>query len=633
MHLLEPIKIGTIELPNRFIMAPVKTGYGTPSGEVTYRNEAYFKRRAAGGVGAIIVEPLFINPIGKEHPKQLGISSFQHIKGLKKLVHVIHEEGSLAIAHLNHAGRAANPKASGLEPEAPSAVQCPTTGATPKEMTIERIHEVVKEYTGAARRAIEADFDGIEIQFGLGYLIAQFMSPHTNLRKDKYDISNKFRFASEVLTAIFKEVGNDYPFIARMSALEQSPDGMNFQDALNLAKFLEEHGISALHIASGSACDSPPWYYQHMRLPLGKNLEWSKEIKKEVNIPVIAVGRLGKPADIRNAIEQSIVDAIALGRPLVADPDLPQKMIDNKDDDIIQCGACLQGCLMKVKSGEGLGCIVNPQVGKEAERQEKPSRVKKIVVVGGGPAGMEAALLASEQGHQVVLFDKFNLGGQFNLSYLPPGKEMMLRPLSSLIHKVKNSSIILRLAEEVTVKNITVENPDVVIIATGATPIIPPIPGLDNAYTGEDILTERKTIGKNVLIIGGGMVGLECAEFLAQRNHQVTIVELLKEIARDMDPISKKLTLGSLEKSHVKILTETKIIRFENNRAFAEYEGKEQMLGEFDNVVVAVGTRSINNLEPLLQDKDIDIIVIGDAKKPRQIYDAVHDGFETASRI
>jgi 2,4-dienoyl-CoA reductase-like NADH-dependent reductase (Old Yellow Enzyme family)/thioredoxin reductase len=597
--------------------------------------QTYYRQRAKGGIGAIIVEPLFIDPVGKEHPKQLGISTFDHIKGLKNLVDIIHEEGTLAIAHLNHAGRAANPKASGTQPEAPSEVTCPTSGATPCAMSIDRINKVILEYAGAVRRAIEVGFDAVEIQFGLGYLIAQFLSSRTNLRTDEYGGSrnNRFLFATEVLSAVRQETGGAFPILARISATEQVDGGLGFSDAVDLAHLLEEQGIVALHVASGSACDSPPWYYQHMRLPLGKNLEWAQGIKKEVNIPVIVAGRLGNPAEIRAALRDGLVDAIALGRPLVADPDFPLKMREKRDAEIIQCGACLQGCLAKVISGEGLGCIVNPEVGREWEQFSKPGQAKTVVVVGGGPAGMQAALTAAERGHKVVLFDKGELGGQFNLLFLPPGKEMMERPLSTFIHRVKNSSVNLRLLENATPTNILAETPDVVIIATGASPIVPRIPGLDTMLTVVDILTKKEEVGHRVLVIGGGMVGLECAEFLAKDNHEITVVKRTENVALDMIPITRKLTLNALESAEVKILTKIHVTRFDGQRAFIKTDMQEELLGEFDSVVVTMGMQPENDLVPLLSDKGIEVKVIGDAKKPRQIYDAVHDGFEAAISI
>jgi 2,4-dienoyl-CoA reductase-like NADH-dependent reductase (Old Yellow Enzyme family)/thioredoxin reductase len=616
-------------------MAPVMTNFGTVNGEVTYKHQAFYNRRAEGEIGAIIVEPLYIDQAGREYPGQLGISGFIHFKGLRRLVSMLHENGVLAFAHLNHAGRAANPRVSGMQPEAPSETICPATGVVPVAMSRERIARMVLGYAGAAERAAEAGFDAIEIQFGHGYLIAQFLSSRTNRRKDEYGGSqkNRRRFAADVIAAIRREIGEYPPLIARISASEKIRGGLVVNDAVELAHFLKKKKIAALHIASGSACDSPAWYYQHMRLPLGKNLEWAGLIKIRTDMPVIAAGRLGCPTDIRGALNAEIVDAIALGRPLIADPDLPKKMRQNRDEDVIQCGACLQGCLARVKSDNGLECIINPEAGHESEQRQRPKNPKKVVVIGGGPGGIQAALTAARMGHNVVLFDKDKLGGQFNLSHLAPGKEMMRRPLDSLVHKIKKSPVKLRLSKQAELSDIMAEKPDLVIIATGAVPIDLAIPGLTNSFTVEDVLTGKKTVGEKVLIVGGGRVGLECAEFLAAKKHSVTVVEVGEDVAIEMLPIAKNMIINALAKVGVEVITGSRITRFLGEKAFTHSGAHEKSLGEYDSVVVAAGTRSVNDLEPLLREKKIAVKVIGDARKPRQIHDAVKDGFKAAAEI
>lgn len=501
MKAFESIRLNALTLPNRLVMAPVKTAFGSSEGKVTDTLLAYYSRRAKGGVGTIIVEPLYVDGAGKEHPKQLGIDVGNHLDGLHRLVSTIHAGGARAFAHLNHAGRAANPKATGLTPEAPSEMVCPSTGVVAREMDEARIQEIVQAFVHAAWRAKWAKFDGVELQCGLGYLVAQFYSPKTNHRQDGYGGSRerRARFAQEVVKAVRKTLGPDMPLIARISATEQVDGGLDLKDGQDLARRLVSWGIDALHVVSGSACDTPPWYYQHMSLPEGKNELFAAGIRKGLDIPVIVAGRLGDPDRIAGILADGQADMVALGRPLVADPDLPRKMREGRTDKIMLCGGCLQGCLVSVKAGEGLSCIVNPEVGHEAETEPAAKTPRHVVVIGGGPAGLMAAIVARRRGHSVTLLEKGELGGQFALSYLAPGKEAMQRPLSSLLHWARRSGADIRTGMAADVDAIIDLAPGVVVLATGAKPIMPVIPGLVSAVTGEEALNGNTEIGDRVL--------------------------------------------------------------------------------------------------------------------------------------
>ncbi len=634
----EPLRIGPVKLPNRLALAPVKTAFGGTDGLVTDRHIEYYRRRAVGGAGLIILEPLYVDSKGREHPRQLGADTDETVPGLKRIVEAVHAEGSLIFAHLNHAGRAANPKAIGGPPEAPSAVQCPTSGATPTPMSEERIREVLDAYAAAARRAREAGFDGVELQLGLGYLPAQFLSPRTNSRTDEWGgEEGRWRFIDEVVAGVREAVGPRLALSARISADEKVEGGLGLGDAIELGRRLEGSRIDAVHVVTGSACDSPPWYYQHMALPEGVNEELASRIREAVELPVIVAGRLGEPDRIRRVLEGGMADAVALGRPLLADPDFPLKMREGRETEIMACGACLQGCLAKVKGGGPVSCLINPELGREGTAALQAAAVgEPLVVIGGGPAGMEASLTAHRAGFRVTLFERREtLGGQFALAGLTTGKEAMERPFRSLVHAVEAADIELRTGVEPKAGDIADLQPAKVIIATGSRPIIPPIPGLDDPLTAEEVLTVRRDTGPRVLILGGGLVGIELAEHLAARGREVVVVELLEDIARGMEAISRKMTLKRLQSLPVEIHMQTRLLSLEGGEASVHDEstGEERSLGRFDSVIVAVGHRSHDPLSAALREAGLEVEVVGDARAPGQVWDATQAGRDAISTM
>lgn len=635
MNVFEAVRVGGVELPNRLLMAPVKTGLGGTDGSVNNELLAYYRRRAEGGVGAIIVEPMYVDSAGKEHPRQLAIDGEGAVGGLSRLAQTIHDGGAKAIAHLNHAGRAANPKATGGAPEAPSEVACPTTGAVPLALASDRIRALVGAFAASARRAREAGFDAIELQYGLGYLIAQFLSDRTNRRADDYggDRDRRDRFAGEVAEAVLQATEGAIPIIARISATDQVDGGLQLDDAIRLTRLLDDWGISAVHVVTGSACDSPPWYYQHMGLPDGVNEGMAAKIKSATGVPTIVAGRLGDPERIEEIIGEEQVDMIAIGRPLVADPDLPQKMAAGRTEEILLCGSCLQGCLASVKAGKGIGCIVNPEVGHESEPIEPSKQELHVVVVGGGPAGLTTSLVARRRGFKVTLLERNQLGGQFSLAPLAPGKSAMARPLNSLLRLVNASGADIKTGVEATTELVESLEPDVVVLATGAEPAGLSVPGLDRTLTASQVLTEEEDTGTDVLVVGGGTVGIEVAEFLASKGKTVTVIEMLEEVARDMLPITRKLTLRRLGNLPVSILTNTLLESVKDGMAVVRSPEGERELGPFHSIVVAVGTRSNNELaEPLIA-KGLSVKTVGDAAELKQILGAVQSAREVACSI
>jgi len=630
-----PLDLGTLSLPHRLLVAPLKTARCAPGGEVTDDLLAFYRQLARGGAAMVITEPCAVLPSGREHPRQLAIHEDRHVAGLARVVETLHRGGALACCHLNHAGRAANPKAGGV-PLAPSPASCPTTGQEARALTEQEIREIVAAFREGARRAREAGYDAIEVQLGHGYLVAQFLSPRTNRRDDAWggDVGRRLRFAREVLAAV-REGAGALPVIARVSASEMVEGGLRPADLAPLLALLEELGVAAVHAGMGNACEAPPWYYGHMALPEAPQDEAIAGIAGRTRLPVIAAGRMGDPDRIERLLAGPI-EAVALGRAMLADPEFPRKMLEGKADEIVACGGCLAGCLAEVKAGRPLGCIVNPRVGRP-DPLPPAERAKKVLVAGGGPAGIAAALFLAERGHRVILCEEGKeLGGQFALAWRAPGKERMRRPLAGLVAALRRSPVEVRLETRVTPELAVELAVDEVIVATGARPVLPPVPGLAEAgaITGVEYFARRPALHGRVLVLGGGMIGMEAAETIAEDGAEVLVVELLDEIARDMEPITRKLMLGRIARLPIEVRTGTRLVRVEDDGVLLEgSEGKEERLPPFDAIVVAVGTRPRAELAEELERRGIPHRVIGDAAQPARVLEATRSALAVALAV
>ncbi len=615
------------EFRNRLIMSAVKTGYGDGNGKISERHIAFWERRSRH-VAAVIFEPFYIDRRVRELPTQIGIDSDDKLEGHKKLVDTVHKNGALAIAHINHPGRMANPKLEGNIFLSASEIECPNGGKKPREMTIDDIKAVQNQYIQAAIRAKNAGYDLIELQFGLGYLIAQFISPASNKRADQYggSFENRLRFGIEILRGIKRESG--LPVIVRLSGDEMYEGGIKLEETIRIAKLLEQEDAGAIHVTTGNVCMSPPWYYQHHFIPKGKNWELSKKIKDVVSVPVIAVGQINEPEDIDTIFNSGSADYVAIGRALIADPDFAGKYLNIIKERIRPCSACLTGCLGRIKIGKTLQCEINPLVGRESEEITPAPSKKNYAVVGGGLSGMEAALTLAKRGHNVTLFEKDKLGGQFNFAPLPPGKFSLKKQIEYYRNEINESNI------NVVYKEASSEDLigkfEGVLIATGSKPFFPNIDGLENYSWAEILLNPPKN--KNVLIIGGGSIGIEIASSLVDHNNKVTLVEMLDEIARDMELISRKLNLTKLINSGVRVFTNCRVTRIENKKIYITGKEEEFVLNDIDICVIAAGMRPNTDLVEKLNGK-IPFYLIGDSNQIGDAVSAIQSGFFTAKEL
>jgi len=631
--LFKTLKLGHLKLENRFVFPPIKTAYGSPLGTVTDRQLEFYRQIAKDGPGIIILEPVAVTPNGREHPRQLSVHLPESVNELSKITAVIHAENRLACLHLNHAGAAANPKAIGTKPKAPVEMICPSSDQASDPLTEGDIQEIVLGFRSAAEKARLAGFDLIEIQGGHGYLVSQFLNGKINTRADRYG-EDRMLFAREVFAAV-KEGAAGLPVILRISGNEMSPEfGVDPPDLLRLMDFATEAGAIAIHVGMGSVCYSPPWYFHHLSLPEKPQLDSLFWVREHTELPVIAAGRMGRPERVEMVIVNDLADMLALGRPLISDPDLLTKWKAKEFEEVTYCGYCLQGCLHRIKNGEQLGCNLNPTIGlPELPPTETPL---KILVAGGGPAGLSAAHYLSKRGHDVTLAEKENtLGGQFHFAWQAPGKEKMKAGLEGFEAQVKKNVPIL-MGTAVTEDLMKKVKPDILVWATGVMQNIPGIEGLgnQNSMTSlEYFKGEKPVTGPRVLVIGAGRTGLEIVEKLGKDSYEVVATKRTDPIGSGMDMISKKLTLTRIESMEkVTLMPHTTVKKFTADSIEVEKDGKLVILDPFQTVILASGMLPAAGPSGAIKELGSKIEVIGDAREVKDIYSAVQAGYELASR-
>jgi 2,4-dienoyl-CoA reductase-like NADH-dependent reductase (Old Yellow Enzyme family)/thioredoxin reductase len=638
--LFQSLRLGSLRLPNRVVMTALKLGYAAEDGAVTDRHVAFYVRRAEGGAGLLTTEPLYVQADGRELPTQLSIDTDGLIPGLERLVGAVHRAGGRIMAHMNHAGRAANPQ---LVPPgrrvSASAVSCPANRVVPRALSRSEIGDIVAAFATAARRVREAGFDAVEVPFSHGYLIHQFLSPHTNLREDEYGGSpeNRRRFGGEVLSAVRGAVGTDLPLVVRLNATDYVDGGLTLEDSLGIAEWLGGLDVSALSITSGTMCESVAFCLYPAGTPKAHLLPMAGRLRNASGLPVIVAGRIRSPAVAREALVAGSTDLVGLGRPLLADPDWVRKAQAGDEEAILLCAACHQGCLAQLRQGRGTHCMFNPLTGRESEIHLRPAAVpRRVTVIGGGPAGLEAACVAAQRGHRVSLYEQEErLGGQLTVASRAPHKEGFLDAIRYLALMAERAGVDAHLGTRLTAERVIADRPDAVIVATGGTPVTISLPGLDTTrwLLATDVLAGAVPVETaSVLVIGGGLTGLEVADLLSAQGKRVRLVEILPEVGVGMDPLARSLLLKRLAERRVEIHPDTRVTRVTADAAAAEHDGEETHF-PIETVVLAVGLRANRELADGLAGSGLDCHVIGDALEPGQVPEAVWEGFEVATRL
>jgi len=665
IKLFESITINHLTIRNRIVMPAMALAY-TDKYTFSNRYKAFYRERAKGGVGLMIIGPLAIDKVGST-PFMPGLFDDKYIGPIREFTDELHKDTDAKIGgQLMQMGRSASSSYTGMLPIAPSAIPSPISREVPQEMTRDDIEEVKEAYAQAARRAMEAGFDYIEVLAAGGYLIGEFLSPVTNHRTDEYGgpMENRMRFGLEVIRKVRQIVGKDFAMGIRVSGHDFIEGGHTNSESALFCREAEKTGVNSINVTGG-------WHESYIpqittNVPPGAFLYLARGIKEKVRVPVFASNRLGDPLVAERALRSGAADMICWGRPLLADPDLPNKVKRGRLDEIVSCIGCNQGCFDQLLSGFSVCCVLNPQVGREADTEIKEARVKKkIFVAGGGPAGMEFALVAKLRGHDVTLYEKEERwGGQVNLVAASPGKKEFLNVVKSLKNRMEISGVGIKLKTTLTSKMVEEKQPDVVVVASGARPIEIKVPGITQPHVVNawDVLNEMvPNIGKHVVIVGGSATGCETAllvaslgvvdpetftflfyhsaedidrirKLLYDTGRKITVIDILERMAGNVGISTRWSLIKTLRLMGVELRPKTKLIKITKDAVIVETEkGRETI--PTDTVIIAVGSQSVDDLAREIKRDKIEVITIGDAKEPRKITDAIREGFDAALKI
>jgi len=637
-------RIGSLELPNRIIFAATSSELADKDGFVGDDVVEYYAERARGGTGLIIVEATYVEQEGKRLHHNAMLHDDRFIPGMRKIVEAVHAEGAKIALQLNHGGRESTPAVSGSVPLAPSPLPSHFTGvgdaAIPKELTAPEIARIIARFADAALRAREAGYDAVELHGAHGYLIGEFLSPESNRREDEYggNTQGRARFCVELIEAIKARLGRDYPVIVRMNGRDHVPGGLELDEAIELAAMFEAAGADSISVSGGVHASRPYMVVPGMSVERGCYARYSEAIRRRVKVPVMTVGRINTPDLAEQILDRGQADYICLSRALIADPYFPAKARAGRAETIAPCIACNE-CIATVHRHKGLACTVNPMVSRELELKPllaaKATR-KRIAVVGSGAAGMSAAVTAARRGHEVHLFEKKGMvGGQLLLAHQPPHREEIENALRYLKSEMTRLGVSVTLNRSLSVEDARALEPQAIIVATGAAPLRPNLPGseLPHVLTGWRVLAGLEQTGKTCAVVGGGLVGMEVADHLAEQGKTVVLIarsELLKKAVH----ADRVYFLDRIAALNIEVLTHTRVASIGPDWVEIEPQNRiRRRLEGVDSVLFCTGYAPRKAETEALESLGVPVYYAGDVLGSRKFFQAIEEGTLTALKI
>lgn len=632
-YLFTPAKIGSLELKNRCIMAPMSAALANPDGTVSDELIAYFVARAKGGMGLIMTEYAFVQPNGRSSDHQISVAEDSMIPGLARLAEAVHENGAKICLQLQHGGRR-----SCVESTAPSPIPFDKGHPTPRVLTTAEVYKLVDDFVAGAVRAKKAGYDMVEVHCAHGYLLNDFVSPRANRRVDEFggSMEGRARAAVMIIRGIKEACGADYPVSVRLSGEELVTDGNRKRDAAAMAQLFEEAGADLINVSCG--VNGVGYGIAPAAKETGHNVEAAEEIHRVVDCAVSVAGRINEPEYAEAILRAGKAEFVSFGRALFADPEFANKAMEGREEEICPCVGCLQRCYGSYgHGGVYRSCMVNPFAMRETTMKLEPAEVKKkIVVVGAGPAGMEAAWTAAARGHAVTLYEKeASVGGQFQIAAMPPHKQLLARAITYYYRMCQKYGVEMHFNTEADKALILAQKPDAVILATGGTPIRPRIPGMEEVQTlyGSEVLMGAPLKGDRCLVIGGGSQGAETADYLGQLGYEAAVVEMRDGIALDDAEATRRMLLERFDQNHVQCYTGATVKHVYADGVDYEKDGEIKSLRGYDNIIISIGVRSFNPLEEQLKGEAAQVIAVGDASEAKNAVNALYVAAVTGTTI